>query len=252
MLIVTYHAIVGPASPVCCPPAQLEGDLAALGDAGFSFVSLDDCADWLARRKPLPARSIVVTFDDGYATVVSNALPILLRFQVPATIFVIGDRIGGDNQWPGQWKSVPFMPLADATELKEAIAAGMTIGSHSWSHPVLTGLDSEALQHELAASAERIEQALETPVKHFAYPYGIRGPREINAARPRYQTAVNADAGLVGATADPHDLCRIDCHDVRVAIRLRLFDDVVLSPYLTARRALRGSRRSMERLFRLT
>jgi peptidoglycan/xylan/chitin deacetylase (PgdA/CDA1 family) len=144
------------------------------------------------------------------------------------------------------------MPLAGSTELKEAIAAGVTIGSHSWSHPVLTELASEPLQHELAASAERIEQALETPVKHFAYPYGIRGPREINAARQRYQTAVNADAGLVGETADAHDLCRIDCHDVRVAIRLRLLDDVVLSPYLAARRALRGSRRSVERLFRLT
>jgi peptidoglycan/xylan/chitin deacetylase (PgdA/CDA1 family) len=252
MLIVTYHAIVGPASPVCCPPAQLEADLAALRGAGFTFVSLDDCADWLAAKKTLPTRSIVVTFDDGYASVVSKALPILSRFRVPATVFVVGHRIGGDNQWPGQWKSIPFMSLADASQLKEAIAAGVTIGSHSWSHAVLTELDSEALQHELTASAEKIEQALETPVKHFAYPYGIRGPREIDAARRRYRTAVNAEAGLVGAAADPHDLCRIDCHDVRVAIRLRLLDEVVLSPYLVTRRALRGSRRSVERLFRLT
>ena len=252
MLIVTYHAIIGPASPVCCPPAQLESDLAALQGAGFTFVSLDECADWLAKRKALPARSIVVTFDDGYASVVSNALPILSRFRVPGTVFVIGHRIGGDNHWPGQWKSIPRMPLADSSHLKEAIAAGLTIGSHSWSHPMLTDLDAEALQDELVASAERIEQVLQTPVQHFAYPYGIRGPREIAAARRRYRTAVNANARSIAAGADPHDLCRIDCHDVRVAIRLKLLDDLTMNPYLATRRALRVSRRGVERLFRLT
>jgi peptidoglycan/xylan/chitin deacetylase (PgdA/CDA1 family) len=252
VLIVTYHAVVAPASPVCCPPLQLEADLTALGDAGFTFVSLDEVAEWLMGTRTLPARSIAVTFDDGYASVATNALPILVRFRVPATIFVIGERIGRDNQWPGQWKSIAPMRLAGTNQLQELIVAGVTIGSHSWSHPVLSEIDDESLSREVDKSADRLEQILATPIRHFAYPYGRRGQREVAATRRRFRTAVNSAARLVTAGADTHDLNRIDCHDVRVAIRLKLLDDVAMSPYLMARRALRRTRRAAERFLRLT
>jgi peptidoglycan/xylan/chitin deacetylase (PgdA/CDA1 family) len=251
VLIVTYHAIVGPSSPVCCPPAQLDADLTTLVDAGFAFVSLDECADWLSGIKQLPARSIAVTFDDAYASVVSAALPMLTRLRVPATIFVIGERIGGDNQWPGQWKSIPSMPLADASQLRALIDGGITIGSHSWSHALLTRLDPDSLHREVEQSADRLERMLGTPIRHFAYPYGHRGDREVAAARQRFRTAVNAEARLITAGADPHDLFRIDCHDLRVAMRLKLIDDVTIQPYLALRRGLRGARRGVEALLNL-
>ena len=246
LLIVTYHAIEGPSSPVCCPPAQLDADLAALIDAGFTFVSLDECADWLAGTRSLPARSIAVTFDDAYASVVLNALPVLTRRRVPATIFVIGDRVGGDNQWPGQWKSIPSMPLASVGQLKAAIAAGVTIGSHSWSHAMLTRLGPDALRSELEESAARLEQMFGVSIHHFAYPYGVRGPREVAAARLRYRTAVNTEARAVEPECDPLDVWRIDCHDLRFALRMRLTDDATLQPYLALRRTVRGARRRLE------
>jgi peptidoglycan/xylan/chitin deacetylase (PgdA/CDA1 family) len=248
VLIVTYHAIASPSSPVCCPPAQLEADLETLAHAGFTFVSLDECADWLSGAKPLPPRSIAVTFDDAYANVVSDGLPILLRFRVPATIFAIVGRLGGDNQWPGQWRSIRHMPLASAQHLQELAAAGMTIGSHSLSHPALTAIDAGGLHRELEESADQLEQILRTAVRHFAYPYGIRGAREVAAVRRRFRTAVNATPGLVSAGANPYDLCRIDCHDLRLAARLKWFDSSTLGPYLAARRGLRRVRRATERL----
>jgi peptidoglycan/xylan/chitin deacetylase (PgdA/CDA1 family) len=248
VLIVTYHAITGPASPVCCPPEQLDADLAALGDAGFSFVSLDDCADWLAGRRTMPARAVAVTFDDAYASVVTEALPVLTRMSVPATIFVIGGRIGGDNRWPGQWRSIPSMPLATLGQLREAAAAGMALGSHAWTHPALPAIDAVELQDEVVQSASRLESLLGAPVRHFAYPYGMRGRREVEAARSTYRTAVNARARAVAAGDDPCDLCRIDCHDLRVAIRLKLFASSALDPYLALRRGARVARRAAERL----
>lgn len=249
MLIVTYHAVAGPASPVCCPPDQLEADLRALQAARFTFVSLDDCADWLAGRRELPSRSIAVTFDDAYESVILNALPILTRYSVAATIFVIGERIGGDNRWPGQWKSIPPMRLASLGQLKDAVAAGTVIGSHSWSHPVLSALDDSALASEVGDSARKLEDVLGAPIRHFAYPYGIRGRREIEAAGRGYRTAVNAEPRPVRRGADAHDLCRLDCHDLRFALSLKLFDDTTVSPYLAFRRTLRGGRRRLERIF---
>jgi len=249
VLIVTYHAIAAPASPVCCPPDQFEADLTGLAAAGFTFVSLDDCADWLAGTRLLPARSVALTFDDAYASVVSTALPLLVRFGVAATIFVISERLGGDNQWPGQWRSIAPMRLANLAELKEAIAAGATIGSHSWSHRNLPDIDAQSLRTEIEDSGDRLEQLLETSVRHFAYPYGARRSREIAAVRRRYRTGVNAEPRAVTSASDPHDLSRLDHHDLPLALRVQRFGDTPLGPYLAGRRALRRARRRVETFF---
>lgn len=246
MLIVTYHAVASPASPVCCPPAQLEQDLAGLRDAGFTFLSLDDCADWLEGRRTLPDRAIAITFDDAYASVVTQALPILVRQRVPATVFAIGARIGGDNRWPGQWESIARMPLADRAGLADLVSAGIEVGSHSWTHPLLTALEDDAASREIVDSGDRLEQLLQTRVRHFAFPYGIRGSRDIALARRRYRTAVNATPYALRSGDDPHDLHRLDSHDLGVALRLRCFP--VMRPYLAVRRGARRIRRAADRL----
>jgi peptidoglycan/xylan/chitin deacetylase (PgdA/CDA1 family) len=176
-------------------------------------------------------------------------LPIV--FRVPATIFVIGDRIGRDNRWAGQMEVDSPLPIADVSQLMDAVAAGVGLGSHSWSHAVLSELDAHTLAVEVDESADRLEQILGAPIHHFSYPYGIRGPREVAAACRRYRTAVNTEARGVQADADPHDLCRIDCHDLRVATRLKLVEDFAIQPYLALRRALRGARRGVEAMFSL-
>lgn len=247
MIIVTYHAVASPASPVCCPPEQLDADLSSLRAGGFSFVSLDDCADWIAGRRELPERSAAITFDDAYESVISGGLPVLKQHGVPATVFVIGSRLGGDNQWPGQWSSIPRMPLADRAALGVWSAAGMSIGSHSWSHAVLPELTAARLSDEIDGSATRLEDALGVPVRHFAFPYGFRGAREVAAARTRYATAVNASPRVVHRGDDAHDLHRLDCHDLRLASRMKWFDPGTLDRYLSARRTLRGARRTIDR-----
>jgi peptidoglycan/xylan/chitin deacetylase (PgdA/CDA1 family) len=246
VLIVTYHAVTSPASPVACPPRRFEQDITGLREAHFTFVTLDEVADWLDGTKTLPPRPVAITFDDAYASVVTEALPVLVRHRVPATVFAIGARIGGDNQWPGQWRSISRQPLADRAGLAELAAAGIAIGSHSWTHPVLTELDAAAATREIVESADRLEQLLGTEVRHFAYPYGIRGAREIEIARRRYRTAVNAAPRLVSTTTDRCDLWRIDAHDLPLALRARLVVPGTLAPYLAARRLLRSVRRGLE------
>jgi peptidoglycan/xylan/chitin deacetylase (PgdA/CDA1 family) len=250
VLIVTYHAIAAPSSPVVTTPEQLDADLSGLADAGFAFVSLDECADWLEGQKALPDRSVAITFDDAYETVASQAVPILRRQRVPATVFVIAGRIGGDNQWPGQWTSIPRMALADVTALRKMADAGVEIGSHSWSHPSLPDVPDAALSREVIESSERLAEALQVAVRHFAYPYGHRSDRERALVAKQYRTAVSTCSMLVSTGSDPHDLPRIDCHDLRVALRLRVLDRFSLRPYLAVRRGARVVRRGVEAVFR--
>ena len=240
MLIVAYHAIGTPASRVTVPAGQLQDDLSALMDAGYTFVSLDACAGWLAGDLGLPARAVAVTFDDGYASVATAALPVLERRRVPATVFVVGGRIGLNNQWPGQPRWVPTLQLLDAGMLRELVTAGVTIGSHSWTHSRLTALDQAQLDDEMIGAADRLEQIAGVAVRHLAYPYGSIDPAAIAKARSRFRTAVTAACRPVYRDSDPHMLGRLDAHDLYVAARLHLLGSIALTPYLGARRGLRA------------
>jgi peptidoglycan/xylan/chitin deacetylase (PgdA/CDA1 family) len=231
VVIVTYHAVVAERSPISCTPEDLASDLERLREAGFTFVTLDDCADWLAGTRALPPRSAAVTFDDGYASVAGSALPILIAQRVPFTVFVIAGRLGKDNQWPGQWASVPRLPLIDRSALGEIVAAGACIAAHTFSHPVLTALDTPAVRRETLDAGTALEDLIGGAVRYFAYPYGLRGPREMDVARERYRLALNSVPAAVTASTDPFDVPRPDCHDVRLALRLRLTGNRFLPPY---------------------
>ena len=245
LIVVAYHALGQEPGPITVTSSRLEWDLTTLARRGFSFVSLDDCAAWLEGSASLPARAACITFDDGYTSVVRDALPLLVRLGVPSTVFLVASRIGSDNRWPGQWAGVPPQALATEPQVREWLAAGMTIGAHSHSHPVLTDLSDGALPHEVIESGDVLAQRFSTPVNHFAYPYGRRGPREVALARQRYRTAVSAVPALVVPGAQPHDLPRLDAHDLYVALCLRLKDRRTLQAYLAARRLARGARRRL-------
>jgi peptidoglycan/xylan/chitin deacetylase (PgdA/CDA1 family) len=250
VLIVTYHAIAAPASPVCTPPEQLVSDLEGFVRAGFTFVSLDECAAWVGGTLELPARSVAVTFDDAYESVRSVALPVLARLKVPATVFAIAGRLGGDNQWPGQWASIPPMRLCDASGLRALWTDGVMIGSHSWTHPHLPAVPARELQREIVDSADQLAQIIGAPVRHFAYPYGAYGNREIEWVSARYAAGVTTHVRGVRRDDKAAEFPRIDAHDIRLAASLGISGTSAMTPYLRARRMLRGGRRLVERTWR--
>jgi peptidoglycan/xylan/chitin deacetylase (PgdA/CDA1 family) len=187
-----------------------------------------------------------LTFDDGYRSVITQALPVLASAGVPAMLYVIGGRIGGDNQWPGQWPGLGTQPLATAEELRAWIAAGFDVGGHSWSHPRLPHLNDASLADEVEASADRLERQLGCAVAHFAYPYGDYGAREVARARRRYRTATTTEVRAVCRGDGAHELPRIDGHDVSMLLRWGLGGGRRLDWYLTCRRTLRRVRRRVE------
>jgi peptidoglycan/xylan/chitin deacetylase (PgdA/CDA1 family) len=243
MIIVTYHAVDERRSPVCISARRLRQDLFELRRAGYQFVSMDLCADWLAGRTNIPRLAAAVTFDDGYASVLEEAVPVLKELSVPAIVYAIAGRLGAGNDWPGQWASIPPMRLAGAAELRALVDAGVAIGAHSFSHAALPTLPKDRVTREIQESGDQLEQILGTPVRHFAYPYGVRGRREKALAAARYLTACATRPGVVSAACDRHDLPRLDPHDLQIAHRLRLSASPTLPVYLRARSALRRLRR---------
>jgi peptidoglycan/xylan/chitin deacetylase (PgdA/CDA1 family) len=245
LVIATYHAIDAGPSPVSTPRDRFVADLDGLQAAGFSFVTLDACAGWLAGDASLPSRSVAITFDDGDASVAEVALPMLAERRVPAAVFVVNGRLGQDNQWPGQWRSVPRRRLIDRDELKALVGAGWTIGAHTWSHPVLDVLDDEGARREVVEAANLLEAEIGRPVRFFAYPYGVAGPREGRLARERFSLAFTAEPRLAAPGTPREAVPRLDASDVGVGLRLGILGSPLAGAYLSARRLARTARRRL-------
>jgi peptidoglycan/xylan/chitin deacetylase (PgdA/CDA1 family) len=143
-----------------------------------------------AVTSPPPGKVLAVTFDDGYRSVLELGLPILSRLGLPGSVYVPTDFAGSGRpmSWPGidQWTGGPFehelMPMS-WDELGRLVRAGWEIGSHTCSHPRLTGLDRAGLDTELRVSREVCEERLGRSCASLAYPYGDHDGRVVEAAR---------------------------------------------------------------------
>jgi peptidoglycan/xylan/chitin deacetylase (PgdA/CDA1 family) len=160
------------ARSLICPPAVLERHLRALVEAGMQPVTSTALVDHLELGAPLPARPVMISFDDASAGHFTAALPILQRLRMPATFFVMTVVLDKPN-----WLRRDQVRLLDR--------ADMTIGVHTWDHHRVTSYT----EPDWAAQLERPKAELEGIVGHrldlFAYPYGAWN----SAALPHVQQA---------------------------------------------------------------
>jgi len=186
MPILVYHHVVPghPDSVLFVTPESFEQHLGYLNDNGYRGVSFDDLADCLEFGVPLPDRPVIITFDDGWENQFQYAFPLLQKYGFGATFFVVTDYVDRPN----------FMTT---DELKTMISAGMTIGSHSRSHPPLSAIGNPLrLKDEIAGSKAWLEERLGVPVDAFAYPYGSYTAAVVAAVRAAgYRTARTVDKG---------------------------------------------------------
>ncbi len=166
--ILVYHS-VGPHTPgesdmqrsLRVSPDRFEDQMEILRDAGITVVPLARLVAALVDGEPLPPRSVVLTFDDGWVNQYLNAFPILVRFGYTATFFVFTNPMGRDAR---------FM---DWEQLGHLVEAGMTIGSHSRTHPWLGRItDPAELRREVGGSRTLLQERLGVDVHFFAYPFG--------------------------------------------------------------------------------
>jgi len=208
--ILMYHRIgrIGPnLAPITqrltVTPEDFAAQMRWLHGNGFHAVSQAQAFDALERGTPLPSRPIMITFDDGYRGVWANALPVLTRLHMPATAYVITDRISNRDPSFLTW-----------SELRALEAGGVTVGSHTVTHTDLTTLDDAQALAELTNSRRALERHLRRPVQWFAYPAGAEDARIVGLARRAgYVLAVTTRPGSVQSAADPLELRRYEILD---------------------------------------
>jgi peptidoglycan/xylan/chitin deacetylase (PgdA/CDA1 family) len=177
-------------------PGAFAAQMRALADGGFRVVGLGEVEATARGGNGAPeARTVALTFDDGYRGLLRHALPVLERHGFRATFFLVSDRVGGVNAWDARHGDPP-RPLMDWDEAADLAARGMEIGSHSRTHPFLPALGDRELEDEIRGSRETIEDRLGREVRFFSYPHGLYDGRCLRAvAAAGYAAACSSREG---------------------------------------------------------
>ncbi len=176
-------------------PEAFEFQLREMRRRGYRMVSLDTLVDEIHHHGVEPPKTVAVTFDDGWLNNFTHAFPILQAHAVPATFFCTTDHL--QTGAPDPNKMTP-------AQLRALIAAGMTIGGHTRTHPDLTRLPLEQARAEIAGCKQDLEQALGVGIRFFAYPGGAFN-RDI--ARLTREAGYTAACSVLGpARNDPSSL----------------------------------------------
>jgi peptidoglycan/xylan/chitin deacetylase (PgdA/CDA1 family) len=214
---------------------------------GARVLSLDEGLRGLDEGS-LPPRSVVLTFDDGYASVLETAWPLLQERGWTATLFVVTDSLDHDLRfgWDDHTSGDPSgrLRLATGEELAKAAADGLDLGSHTCTHPLLTRLDEAALEHELVASRSVLGDLLGREVGSVAYPAGAWDRRvRAAAARAGYRVGVTVDRGAATPRSSALSLPRAFVPHDPVDLELLLDGAYTYLRPLDAVRARRARRR---------
>lgn len=208
--ILMYHRIdyLRPTLPaitrrLTVDPRDFAGQMTWLKAHGYHTLTQHQLLDGLLGGEPLPAKPVVITFDDGYRDVLGKASPVIHRLGLHATEYVISGRLHGTDP---SFLTVP--------QLRVLEQRGIEIGSHTVTHADLPILSDAQAYHELTASKRTLERAVGHPVPWFAYPYGAYDDRVVGlVAKAGYELAVTTKSGSCQSSARPLELERMEVLD---------------------------------------
>jgi peptidoglycan/xylan/chitin deacetylase (PgdA/CDA1 family) len=236
--ILTYHAIDTTGGVTATDPSWFAETLDALREAGFRAV---DLGDWIARGRPDVERGYALTFDDGLRSIL-NVAHVVTRHRIPATVFLVADRMGTDNDWPGQPSGVIREPLLSWSDAEALQKAGFRFAAHGLTHTRLDRCNEVELHEELRGARDAIDQRLGGMCRLFAYPYGVETARVRQAAAQYFDAAFGTRLDVASASEDPYRLSRIDAYYLRSRNSVDRLCSGRWRSWLTMRRTLREAR----------
>ena len=239
LLVLTYHGIDTRRSVISTAPDLFHRQMEALTSHGLVGISLADAFGHYERTGCFPTSGVVLTFDDGYLSVLDQALPIMQSFGFRCTAFIIAGLVGLNAAQARNANRYIDRDLMGWTQLAELADCSAEIGSHTMNHPDLTKVDPHACERELSESRENLQQMLQLPVESFAYPFGCTNPSICAAAKLHYRRACTTRLGRNLAQPDPLQIQRVDVYYVRRLAMFRRLLEGGLDTYLQYRQALR-------------
>lgn len=188
-VIVVLHEVVEASVRHGVSPALLSTLVDRAASEGWRFVT----ASVAMKEAEKEERTIALTFDDAYRSVVESALPILVARSIPATVFVSTEFVGQDNAW--NRRAPRRVQHCGWPELARLAEAGWEVGSHGHGHYNLLALTEEEVLLDLDRSMGELRRQLGLQPSGFAYPYGAFDSRVRGLVRRRFDWAMATEHG---------------------------------------------------------
>jgi len=220
--ILFYHRVSHDRDELAVAPDSFAEQMDYLASEAYRVVDVLTAIDLLDSGKPL-ARTVAMTFDDGFLDVAEHALPILSERGFHATVFVSPAVTDGRASFSWYSEQPPLLNWDDIVELDRD--GTLRFEAHSLTHPNLPALDDASAREEIAGSKRELENRLGRVVRAFSYPSGLYGERESRiAAEAGYRIAVSCEPGVNDRATDRFALRRrqVDARDSLLDFRAKL------------------------------
>lgn len=196
--VIYYHSVDKNAdNELTITPDMLEEQLNYINDNNYITITMEELYEHLQKNKPIPEKSILITFDDGYMNNYTEAFPILKNLNMKATIFCIGNSLDGSY-------------YLSEEAIKEMSDYGIDIQSHTVNHLHLDTLSYDEQLLELKNSKEILEKITGKEIISIAYPFGDYNEDTIKAAKNSgYKLAFTTNLGLSDRDDNIYELDRI-------------------------------------------
>ncbi|MGN6203172.1 MAG: polysaccharide deacetylase family protein [Solirubrobacterales bacterium] len=247
-VVLGYHAVDDlpgdPFEEYAVSAEKLAAQLDDFRSRGWEFVDLETLLKALRGEEKLPAKAMLITFDDAYADLLARGLPVLEERGVPAVVFAVAGSVGGVNEW--RREGARELPLLDAEGLRKLSERGVEVGSHCLTHRQLPKVPAEELERELDGSAEELERLGLPRPRALAYPHG-EWSNEVAAAvfRAGYEAAFTVEPGRATRAGNRFALPRIEvlASDTPLTIRVKIATAAWPSPVRSRILRYLGTRR---------
>jgi polysaccharide deacetylase len=198
VLVLNYHMVNSMFISLAIEPEDFDWQMKYLVDHGYHTISPDELYDFLTGQGTLPDRPVLITFDDGYEDNYTNAYPILKKYNLKATIFVVTGFLSKRKGYL-TWE-----------QLREMEQNGITIESHTVTHAPLPDLPDERIREELVESKQQAEAELGHPIEFIAYPTGAHDLHIVGIAQEAgYKGGFTVKYGNVDRASNVYALERV-------------------------------------------
>jgi peptidoglycan/xylan/chitin deacetylase (PgdA/CDA1 family) len=212
--ILLYHSISEHVTPRfkrwAVRPETFAAHMAYLQDHHYTPMTVTQFAQAMTDRSlHLPDRPVVVTIDDGLADFYTGALPVLVHYGFPATLYVTTGFVGGTSRWLSR-VGEGLRPMLTWSHIADVQASGIECGAHSRSHPQLDILAPAAVRDEIVHCKSELEHQLGRQVATFAYPHGYYSAAVRRLVQEAgYSSACAVKHAMSATTDDRFALARI-------------------------------------------
>lgn len=209
-------------------------------DNGYHTIGLGELASLLQGQEDLPNKAFILTFDDGFRNFYSEAFEVLNDCSFTATVFLVTDHCGKQNDWAGNPPELGRRELLSWHDVRELSDLGIEFGSHTRTHPDLTKLSADAVEDEILTSKKVIENKLGREASIFAYPFGRSNSTVERMVKAHYSAACSTNLGKVGNGSDLTSLNRLDAYYLANQQVFKRLSTPVFDGYMSVRQVGRS------------